>query len=525
MTPLIISLALVVGAAKATPVHIVGNEALPDEVYLTMIDMAGLQPKGAPSPKKAGRLAKAVERFLKRSGYEIAHVEGLAADDALVLNIDEGRVGRIVFSGLGEVATIQLRVKVTLSMPHNIFNRPALTRQIEALREEFGLTTIEVDLVETPAVDHLGPQLDAYPQVAGVTIVPLPAKYDLHVRFGKPTWQSGFGFILDLKPPDGVKAGLAYTGRHLVFDNDRWWARAAAAMSGFGSLLPDDLNEWVSLTRVAVDGFWASPRLFDTGLRLSLSGYYDLKGRQRQDIALQKYYWMRHGALGHISYDLDGWLLVSLGAGVEGRWLFEVEQRSEIRTADMPVVRPFGDTAGIISLRGDINFEPDILRLDCRHTLWVESRALFNPDEEPRWSVRAEYQKVFGFGWHDLFFKVSGIGQWGSIRFVDEESLGDFLRSVFGTRHWVRRALGVTTELRFSITRDVFKVGVFYEQALFEDPARGAGAHRIMYANSMGPSLYFLLFDTMQASFYYSFGIDTDGFFEHGFSAGLVKAF
>jgi len=510
-----------------TPVHVVGNEVLPTEVYLSIIDSAGLCPTGPATPDKAQQLARAVQRFLRRSGYEIAQVEGIASNDDLVLNVDEGHVTRVVFRGLAEASTIQLRVKVTLSMPFNVFNRPHLTRQLEELREEFGFTHINIELGDTPAVSHHGPQLEEYPRVAGITVIPPPTKHELIVTFGERDWNTGFGFIIDLKPPDGVRVGLSYSGRHLIFDDDRYHLEASGGVTEFSSLeIPDDHTEWISFSRVKVAGEWISPPLFGTGLRPSLIGYYDLKGRQRRDIALQRFYWMQHGALANIGYSLDDWLLVSIGAGFEGRWLFDVEQADGLYDPEtMPLVEPWSDAAGMVSLRTEVNFEPDTLRLDHEHELWVEARAYFKSGARPRWVVRAEYEKVFTLGWHELRLRVAGIGQWGQIRFLDEESLSFFLRGIFGTRHWVRRAVGSSTAFRFSITRDLFHLGVFYEQTVFEEPSRGNPPHRIMYANSMGPSLHFLLFDTMQANFYYSFGLDTDGVFEHGFSAGLIKAF
>ena len=138
---------------------------------------------------------------------------------------------------------------------------------------------------------------------------------------------------------------------------------------------------------------------------------------------------------------------------------------------------------------------------------------------------KAALQKFFHFGWHDLVLRAHGNGQWGTVRIPDEVSLGYYTRAVFGARYWVRRALGGSVEFRYSITRDLFKVGAFADLVVFEDPGRGIRPHEVMFASSVGPSVHFLVFDIFQADFYYAIGVNTRGVVEHGISAGLRKAF
>src|ERR1700738_3007812 len=119
-----------------------GNLAMTDEVYAYVLDL--------PANSKATQaLAEDVEgrisRFLRRCGYDLATVSATLKDAQIVVDIDEGRVDRIVFLGESAVGTLLFRLQTLL--PFNIFDRPLLQRQLAQLQEQFNLRSVRWQVV------------------------------------------------------------------------------------------------------------------------------------------------------------------------------------------------------------------------------------------------------------------------------------------------------------------------------------------------------------------------------------------
>lgn len=495
-----------------------GNVVLPDEIYFSVIDLAGLTLDKRGTPYAAHLLAQEIEDFLVSAGYELAQVKGRAEDGKLILTIDEGRLARVIFRGRGDFRTVQL--KLVIAIPYNVFNRPQLLRQLESLREDMGITDIQFELVEIEDVDHTGIQIEDFGEVPGVPLAKAPGKYELRVTLGKREWIAGWGIHLDLNQPDGIKTELSYAGINLLLDNDRWRASAGAGVNQYGNVtLP---GNWVGLSRGVASLSYTTPPLFGD-FRPSFLGYFDYQMRQRPDLLIQSYRFMQQGVLLQIGYDLTESIWLRLGAGFEGQIFFDIDQ--PINEPTLPRVQSYENLLGRVSLNSFLLFDPDNPRLDQRHELDLDVSVYFGSLRRPRVALAGRYQKYFRLGWHDLIVRARANGQWGSVRLPDEVSLGYYTRAVFGGRYWIRRAAGGSLEFRYSITRDLFKVGVFADNVVFEEPGRGTGPHELVYAAGVGPSVHILLFDIFQADFFYAVGISTQGLVEHGLSVGVSKAF
>lgn len=131
---LVISLLLASGAWGAQPsdVEVRGALAMPEEVYRAVLLIPEETP---PTEALAEVLAAQAQRFLRDSGFELAWVRGTFADGRMLLEVHEGLLEKIVFHG--RLTFNLMRFRVALDLPRNVFNRPALERQITALSERF----------------------------------------------------------------------------------------------------------------------------------------------------------------------------------------------------------------------------------------------------------------------------------------------------------------------------------------------------------------------------------------------------
>jgi hypothetical protein len=88
------------------------------------------------------------------------------------------------------------------------------------------------------------------------------------------------------------------------------------------------------------------------------------------------------------------------------------------------------------------------------------------------------------------------------VLFPDEESLGVHVHGAFGATDFARKLASTGVEFRYSLLRDVFKVGLFYDQALFGALDRITGNESVNGAGAGGPALHLLLADQFQIDAY-----------------------
>ena len=90
---------------------------------------------------------------------------------------------------------------------------------------------------------------------------------------------------------------------------------------------------------------------------------------------------------------------------------------------------------------------------------------------------------------------------------------------------YVEKVAGLSLEFRLSLARDLFKLGVFHDAAVFGELDRAGGGETFRFANSFGLGFHALILDTFQLDLYYAFGFNSEEDFDHGPSASLKKVF
>ncbi len=504
--------------ARPPPVRIHGNYALIDEVYLAVLDL--------PSTARANRATAAlVERrlldFLHRAGYVLADVRARVVDGAIEVRVDEGRLEKIIFLGTGTLRT--LRLKLDLSLPHHIFNRPNLVRQLKYLGKRHGVSKITFKLVPVRAVDHEGPQMGDLGRIKGEAIVRPSASYQLQIRFGDSDWGTGFGLDLEYDFPDGLTLEGYYKGVGLLFEDDRWLAGSRAGGKVRYGL--DDGEPYLALSRAAVEFKWYTPSLVGRGLRPYLWFRSDLVSRQRRDLEVEIYYSERLEGSLNLGYEFVDGVAFSVGGGVQEKFVFGVEYGEGYTTgvSEESRFRPF------VLGKAELELGSREVRRDRRHQLELEGRHYWVQGLHSFGVAEFKYQKVFEIGWHDLWVRSRGTWLWGEIQFYDEEPVGGrYVRGVFGDRYYVHRVGNLTLEFRLSLARDLVKLGVFHDLAVFGDLDRDAagGGEPVRVADSFGLGFHVLILDAFQLDLYYGFGfIFEEDFFDHGLAVSLKKVY
>ena len=507
----------------ASPLVFHGNVVINNEVYLAVLDLpADFVADGAGAQLVRDRIL----HFLHRAGYEIARVETAVVSGHILIDIDEGRVEKLVLSGQGSIQTV--RLLLALSLPQNVFNRPYLERQIATARTQLGVDVESFELVPTgqsehvgPQVEHLTPWIDDLGNFIGHPIIPPRADYELQIKFRHRDWSNGLGLTLGFSGIDGLRVGFDFRGEQALLPHDRWLAETEVEGKRRSRLAGG--RAYLALEGAHARLGWLTPPLAG-GLRPMLALDAGLASHQRPDLGLENYTFTRTQLGLALSYDVLPGAATDLGLGAERRDIFALQR---VSGATVPP-RVHGSSASVPYIRGglDIVFDTDEIRRDRHHEVKLDGRYYPGQVGGSYEAASFSYQRVFTFGWHDLLVQGRGDYLSGAVPFIEEQSVGGYYaRGVFGRQFYTRRAVGATVEGRFSLTRDLYKVGFFADSAVFGQINETTNQERARGVLAVGPSYHALIADAFQLDLYYAFGFTAGAHLDSGFLANLSQAF
>lgn len=498
-----------------------GNLVLTDDVYRAVLDVP---PEALPEPETAQLVADQVQRFLLKSGYELATVQVVLEEGGLSVRIDEGRLEKVVFRG--RFTLPMLRFKIAVDLPKDVFNRPQLEREVAQRAKELGIEAPTWELIETPSPEHEGVQVEETPTlvIAGRSIIRPKQRFELHFTFGEPAWSTGLGVDVRTSWMDGLEMGLNYQSKGLAFADDRW---RVALMGGLG--LRNDLpqnNVYVFPSRVIGDAIWYSPPIDESGsTRGFLSLHTEGIARQRRDFGLENFFALRSELSFNVQVRPHRAVSVFAGAGLQyflvGGLAGPLGAPSPITVADPTRLRNF------VEGRLDLIFFDGESRYDRRHALFVEGRLSANVtrlDLPPFAEARLGYQLVIPIGWHDVWIRGKATWMSGDVLFPFEEVLGEHLPAVFGDI-WVQKAGGVRAEFRYSLVRDIFKVGFFGNAIAYGEEQRDTGRTTPRFGAGIGPTTHVLIEGIFQLDVFLNFSLLSNGRFSTGLLVWLNKVF
>jgi len=503
------------GEDTAPLIRLSGNRVFIEEVYRELVHLG---PGARADQATAARVRDQILGFLRRTGYVLARVKARVQDDAIEVEIDEGRVEKVVFLGRGTLTT--LRLKMDLDMPHEVFNQLSLNRQLKSLQVQYQFPSVSYKLIPCQKVSNPTLQLQDLGMLGGQPLIEPSAKYELHILLGQKEWDSGLDLDLEYDFPDGAVVKSSYKDQGLFGQRDRWLVGGQV-----GAKLRQDLEDdhaYMALSRTVLEAQWFSPPLLRNRFRPFVWLRNELLSRQREDLRLEIYYSERVEGSLNLGYELTKSAMFSLGWGMEYKILFGVEQLPD---SPQPIdehaqARPF------FLSRWEWVEDPSSLRRDRRHQIQLEGRYYLVEAEYPLWRASFAYQKVFGFGWHDLWIRSKGVWLDGTVLFDDEEPVGGrYVRGCFGDKYFVEKVSGLALEGRLSLLRDLFKLSIFHDLALFAEKDRAASQERFRVADSFGLGFHALVLDSFQLDVYYGVGFSTDGSFDNGWSLNLRKVF
>ncbi|MEL7370732.1 MAG: hypothetical protein AAFN74_17565 [Myxococcota bacterium] len=483
-----------------------GNLVLPDEVYTSVLALA----RAATSTKTVSlqQTARFIEiqllAFLRTSGYLLATVTARPTPSGgLMLTIDEGRLDRVIVVGQGVVRTLQ--IQLNLDLPQNVFNRFVVERQLARLVRERGLDEATYQVVPMKKVDHAGIQLVPTELLLGGNKPLAPGTpHELRISLRQPAWRTGFGYGIGFQSPDGFFVSGSYRNASLFLDDDRWFSELQVAVRSFEAIFSS--NKRVGVSRVESINRWYGPPVISSSIRPTFEVDLRLLSRFRSDLEIESYLFAPLSASLDLSIEPYRGMEVIVGGGVQFRSLFDVQP---LNGANLQVLTEERTVRSFVELEFLWNFEPNKLRQDRQDNLHLRASYFSgsgrNFDGFGR--ILGRYDLSFSSGYDELWFEIDGALLLNDVPFYDEVALGDgFVRVGYTGDFFTRKAASVSAEYRLSLTREVFKISLFNDFAVFEQLDASRTADGTQVANSVGVGLHFLILNTFQVNFYAGVG-------------------
>lgn len=476
------------GAGDAARVEVLG---LRRSTVTAIREVLGAPPS-APEALEAWaeeRVGVVVESLVE-AGYPAARAWYVVEGDLVRVEVDEGRISRVVFVGAGSYDAFLLSDNVML--PGFVLYEPALEESLADLAHRYGLRRVPWRVLDGDRF---------YTTELGSRVT----ERVLMVRLFE---EEGRGWDLDVTADSrwGLVPGVEYERGH-PWGPERHvsaWLRVGLPVHEY-IFEQDPALRWVfgelafTYTFGAFGDSVVAPRLH-VATRLPLHERRDLDaaGALVSESVADLSFVLR----------LTGRLEQVFGVGVQVVEVVDVEPLPGVGATRIPdepfVVRPL--------LRSWTRWTPNdgTLRLDLRDFVEIDLHAGANLRESLTFGARVESRLVSLFPWGALLLRNRLLYLGGDVRFFDEVPLtGSYLRTGFDDLLWVREALQTEGAARFALSSN-FDLGVFADLSVFRDRRADDAPWRL--ATSFGPSIHALIVDQFSFDVWYGFGFAPSGF-------------
>jgi hypothetical protein len=319
---------------------------------------------------------------------------------------------------------------------------------------------------------------------------------------------------------EGGAIGATYHSGRLFFQEDRW--ELGGRIAGALRQELDGTGSTFTFTRALGELQYETPPIAGV-LRPSLRGSAALNDNQRPDLRLESYMYAAMEAGIHLVFTPVPLIRSSVGGGVQRRLLYSLEPVSgSTFTSSYSVAQ----TRSFAEAFLEITFDPETLRRDRHHRLGFDAR-VFGPAEPPGQSalhLGGWYQKMFPFRWHELWVELNGMSRTGWVLFPEEASMSGPLRGPFGDQY-ARKFGALDLEFRYSLVRDVFKLGLFHNLVAYGAIDRTTDKEKLTLADAFGLGIHALLIDEFQLDAWFGVGWSTLGSFDRGAALQIRQAF
>ncbi len=425
-----------------------------------------------------------IKSFYLKNGYPLIEVYNLASrDDNIHLFIDEGRLGRIVVTGLNSYYA--LKVKQVLRFPGNVYNQDVLDNNSEMIKENFLTAEVSYELVKVKDYSGNFFQLDEHLKSIDIMNFELvrifddyPPAYNLYIHVKKRDGflkgrneggDSSWGMGLRIGFPSELKPRVYYKKRNLLFQEDRLDAEISAGLdAGLDSLLavPPELKfnpPEYTFSRFTVD-YSIPPGMGKHFSPVYKSDVYHSKS-SREDIGLETYRYLKVNEILAPGVNFLGKFNLYTGFGYEFIVFHEntYEDFSEEYGADEKMSHyPY--------LEAQVSFDPFSWFIGLRKSMdfSLKYQEFFKKIKSREFEATGLVEKEFK-NLSILSFKFRGNFMFLDVPFYHQSDVSsDYFKGFTGKGFYSSKQLSLSSEYRFSVYQDYIYSGFFVDYTVFE---------------------------------------------------------
>ena len=465
------------GESQFKELKIAGLKIFSEETLTQKINLTNL-PRGQ---KHYAAVSRKISAFYQKSGYILVRTYPVQeTDDVLVIYVDEGQLGRIIFKNLNTIDT--LKIKYEFELKEKIYNKIAIGKEIERVKEKYGFKDISYSLVPVTEGEKSFFQLNDEIIIPGFgrTRIPLfkeySSIYNLVIEFiRKPGEAKSFTYGIKTNYSKGFIPDLEFRNPNLFQKNDLLVIGASLGLFYGFDLKFNNPPKWTFIEAHS-DYHFAPMRKYFTPMA-SASAYYSRAARK--DLGITNYNYLKLRSIFAPGITLLNNLHIYAGLGGESVLIFTPKTEPDSRYASK--IDEHNETWSVFESRIKLDIHPWSLK----RTKMQEFEATYNyyKNNSSFHEVNMNLTGVIEFVNLDIYIYTFTFDKiWNTPPFYHEYSVSDqYFKGFMGKSYYTRNILKFSNEYKFSVYRDKYHLGIFADVTRFD----GSGYDLIGYQNGI----------------------------------------
>ena len=462
---------------KYKELKIAGLKIFTEEFVIQKTNLNNLQP----GQNLYASISRKISAFYQKSGFTLVRTYLLKeTSDVLVIYVDEGQLGRIIFKNLNTIDIIKIRYEFELQ--GKIYNKFTIEEEAARIKKKYGFKDISYSLLPVTEGEQSFFQLNNEIVIPGLgpTRIPLfkeyNSRYNLEIEFiKKPGEAVSFTYGIKTSYSKGFIPDIEFRDPDFFQKNDLLIIGASLGLYYGFDLKFRNPPKW-TFFETHSDYHFAPIKQYFTPMA-TISAYYSRASRK--DLGITNYNYLKLKSILAPGITLLNNLHIYAGLGGESVLIFTPKTEPDSHYASK--AEEHNETFAVFESKIKLDVRPWTLK----RTKMQEFEAIYDyyknncsfHEINIEWNGAAEFVNLDMFLYTLIFDKI-----WNTPPFYHEYSVsGSDFKGFMGKGYYTRNIIKFSNEYRFSIYRDKYHLGIFADLTRFE----GSGYDLTGYQNGI----------------------------------------